>query len=87
MKFGLKDYGVGRGSAIFDLENDGDMDLIVVSQKPIMEYGPPSITRLYRNDLKGGNYLQVKLHQLLIQNIRSERSDICCFSLVFVSYY
>ena len=61
MKFGLKDYGVGRGSAIFDLENDGDMDLIVVSQKPIMEYGPPSITRLYRNDLKGGNYLQVKL--------------------------
>ena len=61
VKFGLKDYGVGRGSAIFDLENDGDMDLIVVSQKPIMEYGPPSITRLYRNDLKGGNYLQVKL--------------------------
>lgn len=61
VKFGLKDYGVGRGSAIFDLENDGDMDLIVVSQKPIMEYGPPSITRLYRNDLKEGNYLQVKL--------------------------
>jgi hypothetical protein len=61
VKFGLKDYGVGRGSAIFDLENDGDMDLIVVSQKPVMEYGPPSITRLYRNDLIEGNYLQVKL--------------------------
>lgn len=61
VKFGLKDYGVGRGSAIFDLENDGDMDLIVVSQKPIMEYGPPSITRLYRNDVKEGHYLQVKL--------------------------
>ena len=61
VKFGLKDYGVGRGSAIFDLENDGDMDLIVVSQKPVMEYGPPSITRLYRNDLKKGNYLHVKL--------------------------
>ena len=60
-KFGLKDYGVGRGSAIFDLENDGDMDLIVVSQKPIREYGPPSITRLYRNDIEDGNYLQVKL--------------------------
>ena len=60
-KFGLKDYGVGRGSAIFDLENDGDMDLIVVSQKPIMEYGPPSLTRLYRNDIEEGNYLQVKL--------------------------
>ena len=61
VNFGLKDYGVGRGSAIFDIENDGDMDLIVVSQKPIMEYGPPSITRLFRNDVKGGNYLQVKL--------------------------
>ena len=60
-KFGLKDYGVGRGSAIFDLENDGDMDLVVVSQKPIREYGPPSITRLYRNDIEKGNYLQVKL--------------------------
>lgn len=60
-KFGLKDYGVGRGSAIFDLENDGDMDLVVVSQKPIREYGPPSITRLYRNDIEEGNYLQVKL--------------------------
>ena len=61
LNFGLKDYGVGRGSAIFDLENDGDMDLIVISQKPIMDYGPPSITRLYRNDLKKGSYLQVKL--------------------------
>jgi hypothetical protein len=40
-KFGLKDYGIGRGSALFDLENDGDMDLIMVAQKPTMEYGPP----------------------------------------------
>ena len=60
-KFGLKDYGIGRGSALFDLENDGDMDLIVAAQKPTMEYGPPSITRLYRNDIATGNYLQVKL--------------------------
>jgi enediyne biosynthesis protein E4 len=60
-KFGLKDYGIGRGSALFDLENDGDMDLIMVAQKPTMEYGPPSITRLYRNDIAAGNYLQVKL--------------------------
>ena len=60
-KFGLKDYGVGRGSVIFDLENDGDMDLIVVSQKPVMDYGPPSITRLYRNDIEEGRYLQVRL--------------------------
>jgi hypothetical protein len=60
-KFGLKDYGIGRGSALFDLENDGDMDLIMVAQKPTMEYGPPSITRLYRNDIAAGSYLQVKL--------------------------
>ena len=60
-KFGLKDYGIGRGSALFDLENDGDMDLIMVAQKPTMEYGPPSIKRLYRNDIAAGNYLQVKL--------------------------
>jgi hypothetical protein len=60
-KFGLKDYGIGRGSALFDLENDGDMDLIMVAQKPTMEYGPQSITRLYRNDIAAGNYLQVKL--------------------------
>ncbi|MFL2613073.1 MAG: CRTAC1 family protein [Flavobacteriaceae bacterium] len=60
-KFGLKDYGVGRGSAIFDLENDGDMDILVVSQEPIRPYGPPSITRLYKNEMASGNYLKVKL--------------------------
>ena len=60
-KVGLKDYGVGRGSVVFDLENDGDMDLLVVSQKPIRPYGPPSITRLYKNEIAKGNYLQVKL--------------------------
>lgn len=58
---GLKDYGIGRGSVVFDLENDGDMDLLVVSQKPIRPYGPPSITRLYKNELAKGNALQVKL--------------------------
>ncbi len=60
-KMGLKDYGIGRGSVVFDLENDGDMDLLVVSQKPIRPYGPPSITRLYKNEATVGNYLQVKL--------------------------
>jgi hypothetical protein len=58
---GLKDYGVGRGSVVFDLENDGDMDLLVVSQKPVRPYGPASITRLYKNELAKGNALQVKL--------------------------
>lgn len=59
---GLRDYGIARGSVVFDLENDGDLDLLVVAQKPVMEYGPPSITRLYRNDLIKGNYLKVKLN-------------------------
>lgn len=58
---GLKDYGVGRGSVVFDLENDGDMDLLVVSQKPVRPYGPASITRLYKNEMAKGNALQVKL--------------------------
>jgi len=58
---GLKDYGIGRGSAVFDLENDGDLDLVVINQAPTMPYGPPSITRIYRNDLTKGNYLKIKL--------------------------
>ena len=58
---GLKDYGISRGSVVFDLENDGDLDLLVIAQTPVMEYGPPSITRLYKNDLIKGNHLKVKL--------------------------
>ncbi|MEK9614126.1 MAG: CRTAC1 family protein [Flavobacteriaceae bacterium] len=61
-KNGLKDYGVGRGSVVLDIENDGDLDLLVVSQKPIREYGPESITRLYRNDWSTeGNSIQIQL--------------------------
>lgn len=60
---GLKDYGIGRGSVIFDIENDGDMDLLVVNQQAVMEYPVASKTILYRNDLSdgGGHYLKVKL--------------------------
>tara|TARA_B110000879_G_scaffold172915_1_gene224726 strand:- start:77 stop:670 length:594 start_codon:yes stop_codon:yes gene_type:complete len=60
-KMGLKDYGIGRGSVVFDIENDGDLDLLVIAQKPIMEYGPPSITRLYENKAAQGNFLKIKL--------------------------
>ena len=31
---GLKDYGISRGSVVFDLENDGDLDLLVVALHP-----------------------------------------------------
>ena len=34
----INDYGIGRGSVIFDMDNDGDMDLLVVNQKPILNY-------------------------------------------------
>ncbi len=58
---GLNDYGISRGSVVFDLENDGDLDLLVVNQEPVLEYPTPSRTRLYRNDTEGGHWLQVRL--------------------------
>ena len=57
----INDYGIGRGSVIFDMDNDGDMDLLVVNQKPILNYPTTSITRLFRNDLTKGNWLKVTL--------------------------
>ena len=57
----LNDYGVGRGSVVFDMDNDGDMDLLVVNQKPILDYPIPSMTRIFRNDLSNGNWLKVAL--------------------------
>ena len=58
---GLNDYGIGRGSVVFDLENDGDLDLLVVNQKSVYDYPTPSLTHLYRNDAAQGNWLQVAL--------------------------
>lgn len=58
---GLNDYGIGRGSVVFDLENDGDLDLLVVNQRAVLDYPVSSFTRLYRNDAPRGNWLQVAL--------------------------
>ena len=58
---GLNHYGLGRGSVVFDLENDGDLDLLVVNQQPVCAYPVPSKTVLYRNDSTQGNWLKVKL--------------------------
>jgi enediyne biosynthesis protein E4 len=58
---GLNDYGIGRGSVVFDLENDGDLDLLVVNQVPTLTYPTDSYTRLYRNDSTTGNWLKIKL--------------------------
>ncbi len=59
---GLKDYGIGRGSVVFDMDNDGDLDLLVVNQEAVRPpYPVPSVTRLYRNDAAKGNWLKVQL--------------------------
>ncbi len=60
-KNGLQDYGVGRGAIAFDMDNDGDLDLLVVNQKPVMQYPVLSETKLYRTDSVDGNWLKVKL--------------------------
>lgn len=58
---GVNDYGIGRGSVVFDMENDGDLDILVVNQKPVLDYPVPSRTKLFRNDSTRGNWLKVAL--------------------------
>ena len=60
-KLGLNDYGIGRGSVVFDMDNDGDLDLLVVNQKAVQDYPVKSETRLYRNDSVQGNWIKVSL--------------------------
>ena len=68
---GVNDPGIGRGSVVFDIENDGDLDLLVVNQKPVQNYPTNSITRLFRNDQSSGNWLKVAL-----KGINAETSGI-----------
>ncbi|MEM9930104.1 MAG: CRTAC1 family protein, partial [Bacteroidota bacterium] len=59
---GAGDYGIGRGSVLFDLENDGDMDLLVVCQEPVLPNFPvTSVTHVLRNDVANGSWLKVAL--------------------------
>lgn len=58
---GLNDYGMGRGSVVFDIENDGDPDILVINQKPVLSYPVSSMTRLYRNDSATGHWIKVAL--------------------------
>ena len=58
---GLADYGIGRGSVVFDYDNDGDLDILVVNQAPVLDYPVPSITKLYRNDSTKGNWIKIAL--------------------------
>ena len=58
---GLIDYGIGRGSVMFDYDNDGDQDLLVVNQESVQPYPVPSVTHLYRNDSATGNWIKIAL--------------------------
>ena len=63
---GVMDYGIGRGSIYFDYDNDGDLDIFVVNQKPVRDvsyFGGIVKSKLYRNDSsKINNWLKVKLN-------------------------
>ncbi len=65
---GLNDYGIGRGSVTFDLENDGDMDILMVNQKPVSNFPVATITRLYRNDFNSGNWIKIRLKGQLAES-------------------
>jgi hypothetical protein len=59
---GLADDGIGRGSVVFDYDNDGDQDLLVVNQAPVSDGLPEaSPTRLFRNDSSSGNWIRIEL--------------------------
>lgn len=62
----LADVRIGRGSVVFDYDNDGDMDLFVVNQAPLIPTNlggtlPLARCLLYRNDAAKGNWLKVEL--------------------------
>lgn len=60
--YGLGDYGIGRGSVVFDYDNDGDLDILVVQEEPVYpNYPVPSVTKLYRNDSSKGNWIKIAL--------------------------
>jgi hypothetical protein len=59
--YGLSGYGIGRGSVVFDYDNDGDLDILVVNQEAISEYPVPSVTNLFRNDSARGNWIKIAL--------------------------
>ncbi len=58
---GLNNYGIGRGSIVFDFDNDGDLDLLVVNQKPVLDYPVDSQTTLYQNNSTFGNWVKIQL--------------------------
>jgi|GEM_PF-1058025 len=60
---GTDNVFVARGGVVFDYEEDGDMDMMVVCQEYVSGFGGGKIPRtiLYRNDSPPQNWLKVKL--------------------------
>ena len=60
----LNDHGLGRGSVTFDYDNDGDLDLFIVNQRPTENAAQAKSvkSKLFRNDASAGNWLKVKLN-------------------------
>lgn len=58
----LADTKIGRGSAVFDYNQDGDMDILLVNVNP-NNVGSGKF-RLYRNDSDSGNWIKFKLQGL-----------------------
>ena len=67
---GLADPRIGRGSVVFDYDNDGDLDLLVVNQEPRDPTSelPEARVLLYRNEASNGNWLKVKLEGVKADN-------------------
>lgn len=61
---GVMDYGIGRGAVSFDYDNDGDLDLFVVNQRPVYDVsnrGGIVKSKLYKNNSNQNNWLKVRL--------------------------
>ncbi|MEE1963882.1 CRTAC1 family protein [Allomuricauda taeanensis] len=65
------DYGLGRGTVVFDYDNDGDLDILLVNQQAVYEYPVESKTKLFRNDIPSGNWIKVAL-----EGISAEKNGI-----------